>query len=221
MDFYWFIAVLIVFHLVRYYLFNSNSEKDDKEADELLEKNRKEELKKLFTDRELRTNLEEFNESEFWELVEKLKFKSDNNYKNFNGLLRDNIISMSTDKIVQLDNLVERLFIERYSYDILYTSYIILKRGDIDGMMFLMNLFLFKGEVFFKNACINTNLCTGKNFEFFGDDRLIFDLTGEAYAIKENKFIPYTKQKDIVLKGEAIEENEIPRKYSELWNEFF
>ena len=221
MEYSWVLVLIIAFHIVRIYLGKTKFENDEKEAEQLFEKNRKAELKKLITEREVRVDETEFDENKFWILVDKVNQKCNNDYKKFNGLLRDKINSLTTDEIVQLDNLIERLFSERYSYDLLYTSYIIFKKGDIDGMILLMSVFLSKGQVFFKNACLNTNLCLGKEINYNEDERVIFDLTSEAYAIKKNKFIPLTKPKELVLKGEVTEEKEIPIKYSELWNEFF
>lgn len=221
MEYSWVFLLIVAFHIGRIYFNKIKFENEEKEAEDQFEKNRKAELKKLITEREVRINKTEFDEDKFWIIVEKINQKCNNDYKKFNGLIRDKINSLNANEIVQLDNLINRLFFDRYSYDLLYTSYIILKKVDLDGMMLLMSIFLSKGEVFFKNACINTNLCLGKEINFNKDERIIFDLTAEAYAIKKNKFIPLPKPKDIILKGESTEENEIPIKYSELWNEFF
>ena len=221
MSSFWFIFALIAFHLGRIYWGKTQYEKGDREADELFEKNRKSELKKLFTEREVRIDKTEFDEVKFWNLVREVNKKSNNNYKNFNGLFFDKITSLEVADIIQLDNLIYRLFSERYSYDLLYASYIIFKKGDLDGVNLLMNVFLSRGEVFFKNACINSNLCLKKDITYNEDERIMFDLINEAYVIKTNKLIPTQIVKDIVLKGEPVEEKEIPIKYSELWNEYF
>ena len=221
MEYSWFLFLIVAFHLGRIYLNKTRFEKDDKEAEELFKKNQKADLKKLFTEREERIDYTEFEEIKFWSKVEEVRIKCNNNYKNFNGLFRDYIGSLKVEEIIQLDNLVSRLFMERYSYDLLYTSYIVLKKGDLDGMKRLMNVFLSKGEVFFKNVCINTNLSLGKEITYNEDERIMFDLIGEAYAIKANKLIPIPIINDIILKGDPAEEKEIPVKYSELWNEYF
>ncbi len=221
MEFFWFFLLLISFHLGKIYLNTYRFKKEDQEAEALFEKNRKSELKKLFTEREERTDNSEYDEQKFWKLIDKINNRSKGNYKNFNGLLRDELNSLEHEEIVQLDNLIDRMFHERYSYDLLYASYIIFKKSDLDGVNLLMSILAFKGEVFFKNACINTDLLMGKLITNNKDDRILFDLTSEAYAIKTNKLIPIPKTKELVLKGVEIEEKEIPNKYSNLWNEYF
>ena len=222
MEYTWsFVALIVLFHIGRYYITDYRFIQESKEADELYEKNRKSELKKIFTERENRKDYSEFDEIRFWNLVREVSIKSKGNYKNFIGLFRDEVISLKKEEIIQLDNLIDRLFFERYSYDLLYTSYIILKKGDIEAIELLMSIFVSKGEVFFKNACINTDLCLGKNITNNKEDRVLFDLTNEAYVIKTNKLIPISKKRELELKGDLIEEKEIPKKYSNLWNEYF
>ena len=221
MEFSWFLFLVLTFHLGRIYFIQTRFKKSDREAEEILKKTRKTELKKIFTEREKRIDNTEFDETRFWSVIDRVRVKNNNSYKKFNGLLRDEISSLKTDEIIQLDNFISRLFSERYSYDLLYASYIIFNRSDIDGINLLMSVLVSKGEVFFKNACINTDLLLGKFITNNEDDRILFDLTIEAYAIKTNKLIPIPTQKELVLKGIEIDENEIPNKYSSLWNEYF
>lgn len=210
------ITFSLIFAIYRHH----ESKKIDKETDEFLEKKRKEELKELIVNRKVRVNLNEFNEDRFWELIKETSVKSKNSYKNQLGLLKDLLIKMSPEELIELDNLLKRLINDFISYDIAAASYIILKSKESNSLVLLMNVLMMKGRVFYKNACLNPNLIIGKEFNDI-IDLILPDLILEVYAIKTDELIPleegdYIKE----IKGEKWKENEIPSKYSELWDAY-
>lgn len=102
-------SILFVFLLVVLAINHFRSKKEEKESFEKSEELRKGQLKKLVTERESRTIKTEFNEERFWKLIDQIRTRSKDSYKNFLGVFRDEIKGFTEEELVELDNLIIRL----------------------------------------------------------------------------------------------------------------
>jgi hypothetical protein len=197
-----------------------NISKNDEEYYIREEKNRKDKLKKLIEERDFRVDFKEYNEEAFWEIIQKAQNRGGNSYKNNLGLLKDYLTELSPKELIQVDNLIERLFKDFINQDLYATSNIIFKTNDLSGTYLLMSIFMCRGEVFYKNACLNPNLIIGKEIIDF-DGRIITGVIEELYVIKTNKLIPLPETNtNFEIKGVSWTQKELPSKYSELWMEY-
>tara|TARA_R110001606_G_scaffold291836_1_gene439766 strand:- start:249 stop:905 length:657 start_codon:yes stop_codon:yes gene_type:complete len=211
----WLIVVIIIL-VVNYY----RDKKTDEEFEIQQEFNKKSILAYQIENREVRTDFEEFNEDEFWKLIEKSSESCKGSYKNQLGLLMDYFRKYSKEELIQLDNLVNRLYREFISQDLLAASYIIFKTSEISATYLLMSIFMTRGRVFYKNACLNPNLIIGKKLNEISD-YTIPDAISEIYKRKTDMLIPIPEeQEEFEIKGKKWSERELPSKYSELWLAF-
>jgi hypothetical protein len=192
---------------------------EDQKVEQSQDQRRKDELKDLFENREERTLMEEFDEDSFWLLVDNAATRSGSNYKNFMGVMKDLLSKKSPEDLLKIDNLLYRLITNGISYDLTAASSIIFK--DSNYVEVLLNLFISKGEVFFKNAFNKPELIIGKNFNDVVDTT-ISSVIGELYYKKTNSFIPTLKESEeqVELKGEPWRDKDLPSRYPELWQAF-
>lgn len=213
--FIWVFIVLAVI-IINYY----RNKKTDVEFELKQKQNRKDILKYQIENREIRTDFEEFDEDEFWNLIDKSSENCRGSYKNQLGLLMDYFRKYESNEIIRLDNLVNRLYRDFINQDLLAASYIIFKTSDISATYLLMSVFMSKGRVFYKNACINPNLIIGKELNEINNITLP-DTIAEIYKRKTDFLIPLPIQdEEFEIKGDKWSERELPSKYSELWNSF-
>jgi len=213
---------LVVLLLAGFGLFKFFAQESDNEKlQEDLEHNRKEELAKMFENLKDRTDLTEFDEEQFWQLVERTSNRSKDSYRNHLGVFKDFITEFSPQKLIQLDNLILRLFRDNISYNLTAASAIIFRGGDIFQTFLLMNVMMTKGQVFFKNTSINPDFLIGKQFEDI-EGRLYGDVIANVYLMKTQEFIPNYPSDDLELKisGEPWKDNELPTRFRKLWMEF-
>jgi len=211
------LALAVIIHFVR----NHYAQKEhEKSVEEVIKEGRKEMAEKV-RNRKVREDLNEFSEEEFWNLIDKARSRSGENYKHHLGLLSDWLFKLSTDEILHIDNLITRLYEERISHELQAATYIIFKSADIHSIHVLMTVFLLRGQAFFNQACMNPNLIIGKDVTDI-DGRTLFDITADVYFRQTDELIPIPEEKDeqVELRGEKWTEQELPTKFSELWMHF-
>ena len=195
--------------------------KDDEDFAEYREQKRKDELTELVVKSEDREDLTEYNEDDFWALIERIDKRSQGNQHNSLGVLKDLLFQFSPQKLIQLDNLIVGLYKRHLTFEVTGATWIIFKQKEIILSLLLMNLMMLKGRVFFKNACLNTELLIGKSFQGI-EARLFNNVIEEVYFQKTNSFIPSHPDELNILepKGDPWTLNEVPRRFSNLWKEF-
>ncbi len=211
------LLVLLGITIVRH--IQNKQEQSDAEAYQ--EEVRKLELQKLLESREERSLLEMYPEMEFWALIEKATKRAKPGYTFQLGVLRDIFSIHIPDDLIRIDNLYQKLITENISHDLTAAAAIIFKNGNIPTAVLLMNLFMMKGEVFFKNACHNPDLIIGKKIEHI-EGRGLDDLLADLYYRKTGKLIPLLPDPDtpFELAGQPWKQRELPSRYAALWQAF-
>lgn len=219
----WFTIVvlssMVIVRLIQYLLTRSENKKSDDKMDLI----RKHEIKTLIEEREERLDRSEMDEAQFWDIMDKIHNRSKTSFKKSTGVFKDIIYKFSPEELIQMDNLLLRLFREYINYDIYAASTIIFKTADLGATIRLMNLLMTRGEVFFKNACFNPNLIIGKEFKDI-DSRDFNDVIANVYFLKTSKLIPeviYLEDEELIIPGEAWTEKSLPSRYEELWFAYY
>ncbi len=209
------IVVVIVMALIRYY--NQASDKSDHDVQ--IEERRKAELKRLLESRRERVDLEEFDETEFWKIIDNVVERAKDGYQFKLGLFRDTLSQKEPDELIRLDNLYHRLLLENLNYDLTAASTLFFKNSDMQFTILLMNIFMFRGEVFFKNACHNPALLIGKEFNNI-EIRTIEDLISDVYTAKTHNLIPTRPPlaEPFKMPGAEWQEKDLPTRYQALWD---
>lgn len=219
----WFTIVvlssMVIVRLIQYLLTRSENKKSDDKMDFI----RKHEIKTLIEEREERLDRSEMDEAQFWDIMDKIHNRSKTSFKKSTGVFKDIIYKFSPEELIQMDNLLLRLFREYINYDIYAASTIIFKTADLGATIRLMNLLMTRGEVFFKNACLNPNLIIGKEFKDI-DSRDFNDVIANVYFLKTSKLIPeviYLEDEELIIPGEPWTEKSLPSRYEELWFAYY
>jgi|GEM_PF-4374591 len=213
------LSSMVIVRLIQYLLTRSENKKSDDKMDLI----RKHEIKTLIEEREERLDRSEMDEAQFWDIMDKIHNRSKTSFKKSTGVFKDIIYKFSPEELIQMDNLLLRLFREYINYDIYAASTIIFKTADLGATIRLMNLLMTRGEVFFKNACLNPNLIIGKEFKDI-DSRDFNDVIANVYFLKTSKLIPeviYLEDEELIIPGEAWTEKSLPSRYEELWFAYY
>jgi hypothetical protein len=215
------LGLIIVAGALILYLFRQYRPHKTEEA-QYAEQVRKSELARVISTRKDRELLECMEEDKFWELIEKSRGRAKPGYKSRLGVL-SLILSnqMNEEDLLRFDNLHMKLIRENINFDLRGASTIIFGNEGIDFTVLLMNIFMFEGEVFFKNASINPNLFIGKQVEeVIG--QTIEETVAELYFKKTNNLIPVYKSEEgnREIDGEPWEPKDLPSRYPELWEAF-
>lgn len=213
------LSSMVIVRLIQYLLTRSENKKSDDKMDLI----RKHEIKTLIEEREERLDRSEMDEAQFWDIMDKIHNRSKTSFKKSTGVFKDIIYKFSPEELIQMDNLLLRLFREYINYDIYAASTIIFKSADLGATIRLMNLLMTRGEVFFKNACLNPNLIIGKEFKDI-DSRDFNDVIANVYFLKTSKLIPeviYLEDEELIIPGEAWTEKSLPSRYEELWFAYY
>ncbi|AEV33900.1 hypothetical protein Oweho_2943 [Owenweeksia hongkongensis DSM 17368] len=160
-----------------------------------------------------------FDEDRFWNIIEEVLERSGSSYRNFLGLFKDKVRTLPEEEIIMLDNLLIKLYRENLTFDLYAASTIIFKSEDLINSYLLMNVFMTKGRVFFKQACKSPELVLGKSFEDV-DGRLINDVLSELYFAKTKELMPIPVDEEWDIPGEKWKFRDLPEKYPELWAAF-
>lgn len=211
------IVVLVIVALFRFLNAAGTKSQDEHYLDEI----RKENLKRLLETREERTDLEEFDEEEFWKIIDTVQRRAKDGYTFHLGIFRDVLSQKEPAELIKLDNLYHRLMLENLSHDLTAASTLLFKSTSLEFTFVLMNLSIFRGEVFFKNACHNPNLIIGKSFSHI-ETRTIEDLISDVYTRKTRRLIPTRPEpaEPFEMPGEPWQEKDLPSRYPELWDAF-
>lgn len=214
------LSVSLLIKLIHGYLTN----RENKKSDEMMNYQRKLQAKKLYEEREERTDLSEMAEEEFWEIMDAVHKRSKKSFKNSIGVFNDLIKKYSPEELIQLDNLLIRLFKENVNQDIYAASRIIFHVDDLGATLVLMNLLMTRGEVFFKQACQNPNLIIGKEFTDI-EGRVFQNVVADRYFSETLKLIPEIvldeNEEPLEIPGEKWTEKDLPTRYQELWFHYY
>lgn len=214
-------ATLIIIALIVGYRFLIQNPGKKNEELRAWEAQRRDELKRMLENRQERTLLDEFDEDAFWEIIDKIQTRAKDGYNFHLGLLRDYMANFSPSELIRLDNLMHRLLMENISRDLTAASTIIFKNSDIRFTILLMNILIFKGQFFFRNACVNPNLIIGKELTGL-EDRIISDVIADVYTRKTRELIPEIPEPETPheIEGDPWTQNQLPSRYRELWEAF-
>lgn len=209
------LLVFIIIGIFAYY----NRKQEDEEAIEVFEKNRKEDLKELYENISIRENLELFDEEKFWELIDYTKDQSRGDYQNQIGLIKDRVNHYSTEDLVKLDNLLNHLIKEAFTWDLYGASSIIFKSQEIGNLVLLISMLISRGQVIYNNSLVNPNVLVNQDF---GQIKgvIINDVFKELYVLKTNELMPEVKDFSLDLTGEEWQQSQLPSKFPEIWDRF-
>lgn len=217
---YKFISLLIILllYIIYRFFYQLKQEKDDKKSS-FVQNYLK--LKNAIKNSETRVNYAEFNETEFWEIIEKINKRSEESYSNSLGLFKDFIVKYTASELIELDNLIQRLIKDNINQDLRAASTIIFKSDDINLTFLLMSIFMSKGQVFFNQACLNPNLIIGKQISGINKG-MLWTVISDLYFKKTNKLLPLIKGEYLIdnIPDEECDYKDLPVRYSELWNAF-
>ncbi len=180
-------------------------------------------LYKKIKNRKPRIIITEADEKDFWNMIEKINTRSNNNYFNSLGLFKDYITNYSPKELIELDNLYIRLIRENINQNICAAAAIIFKSNENkeDHTLLLMNILMTNGQVFFNQACNNPNLIIGKEFTDLRN-RLYNDVIHELYLNNTKEIIPKFDDETLNfdIPGEKWDYEDLPIMYNELWRAF-
>jgi hypothetical protein len=165
-----------------------------------------------------RENLKEYNESKFWELVDKANKTAGNNYNNKIGVMKTLLTNYSADDLIEIDNLLNRLISSKISHTIIAASQIIFKTSEFRATTLLMNLFILKGDNYFQYACQNPELIVKEEIIGFSYET-IGDIIEEKYKLKTNELLP-TINIDLQISGTPLSLKDYPIKLPKIWEKF-
>ena len=179
---------------------------------------KKQELTELLKKVKNRENLKEFNESDFWELVDKANKTGGNNYNNKIGVMKSLLRDLSSDQLIELDNLLSRLITSNLSHKIAAASQIIFRSSEFRAMSLLMSFFILKGNNFFQYACQNPELIVEEEIVDFSNETII-DIIEEKYRLKTGELLPELDLK-IKLSGTPLTLKDYPIQLPKIWEKF-
>lgn len=212
------LILVLVFWLGRYLYTRYESKK----GNDALEQSRKNQYKKLLEERQIRTNINLYDEKKFWSLIDEIRIKSKNYDKQFYGLLKDSLLKFSLVELIEIDNLLLSFYHTFLNKEVNGASQIIFKSDDIGYTILLMNYLISKGEVQFKNTCLNNELLDKIEIS----ELLMItlrDIIEEVYEIKSRKLIPKVDKENIsydISKSSIYQEEELPSVFPNLWMRF-
>lgn len=215
MEFPFFLVLMIAVAVIRFFW---QKEMDKKDAVEDYQKQRKEftEVVEAQKDRE---NVRIFDEERFWEIIEGVGERSGTHYRNFLGLFKDRISSLSSDELIEMDNLLLKFYRGNLTQELYAAGAIVFKSEDPGSAYLLMNIFIIHGRVFFKQACKSPELMIGKEFSEV-DGRLFNNVIAEVYYGKTKELMPIPAEEEWDFPGEKWQFRDLPSRFPELWGAF-
>ncbi|CAM1345136.1 DUF4240 domain-containing protein [Tenacibaculum amylolyticum] len=213
--------VLLAYHSINFF----KEERESKELDEEILERRNKEFEAIKREQKIREDFTEFDEDDFWEVVDELRLKCKGKYANFYGLFKDHLYKLSNSELVRLHNLLIRLYRDQMNYDVLAAVAIIFKGIDDFRITLFLDVLISQGRVVFKHVSLNVELLLKKDIEEFNYPNKKLDLLEEAiqevYFKRFEKLLPRIENKELIdIKGEVWEEKDLPIRYSKLLNKF-
>ncbi len=164
-------------------------ENDDIEIKQIQEKIFEKEKSKLIESQQERTDLEEYNENEFWDLIEEAKSRADDNYSRRVGIIKGKLSTFSAEELIKIDNLIYRLIIDGINLKMLAATKLILNNDDLFYLHQLLSIFMTEGEVFYKNAIYDPDMFHNRSITNL-DLRLLQNFPSEIYLDKTKRLLP-------------------------------
>ncbi len=178
----------------------------------------KEEYRKLLKEREVRTEARIYEEEKFWNWISTNRLKSKDSYKHMMGLIKDQLLTFSAQELILLDNLLNKYYKTYYNKNIVGATQIIFHTTDIHCVYLLMNYLLFKGEVIFKNTCLNEHLINKLEVQEDIAPVTLSDIIHEVYWIKNKQLIPKAKrQKEAIQTINPYDDDDLAALFPDLW----
>jgi len=212
------ISLLLVFAYQMYLRFNPH--KTEEAA--YIEEQRKKEVTRIVSSRKDRKLTECLKEEAFWQFIESTRKSAKDTYKSRIGVLRDKLSNkLDPEGLIKFDNRYNAIIEENISQDILAAATIIFGEKNPYLAVLLLNIFMFEGEIFFKNACVNPDLIIGKDIKEFNTET-VDGHVADLYFRKTNQLIPIYKpeEKEFKIPGEEWLERDLPKRYPILWDAF-
>ena len=212
------LSLAFIFSLIRYFFFDR---KDELEADEMMKKNYQRHVKKVLNEREKRKVAEKlFDEKDFWRLIEDVKIRSKENFRNHVGLLKDIFSAMEAEDLLKFQGSYLVAILKANTYKVAGAFYIISNSVGFYSFDHFKEWLLSKGQVYFNNYIENPELIVNANINSI-DSEGIYTALSEVYYHKTGKLLPEAEDYEDELKGDKIEERDIPDMYPNLWRKFF
>lgn len=210
--------IWIIFIAIGIYAYY-NRKKENEEALESFESQRKEDLKALYENISVREDLELFEVEKFWELIDSTREQAKGDYQNQIGLLKDRINHFSQKELIRFDNLLNNLMKDAFTWDLFGASSIIFKSQSLDNLILIISLLISRGEVIYNNALVNPDILINQEFGQI-NGVIVNDIVKELYVLKTNKLMPEIKDFSLGLIGEEWQQSQLPSKYPAIWEHF-
>lgn len=210
------IAALLI-ALVRYFFFER---KDEQEAEAVMKKNYQREVKKIITERESRSISDSLmDEDTFWKLIENTKVKSKEIFKNQCGLLKDTFVDMEPELLLEFQGTYLAQSEKANTYKVAGAFYIISNSIAFRDFDHFKEWLLSRGQIYFNNYIENPEWMVNANFSGV-DSEGIYGGLSEIYFAKTRKLLPEVVDYTPELKGEKLEEKQVPNMFPKLWEKF-
>jgi hypothetical protein len=199
------------------------TKKENLQSDEINKGLFQNELKKMIATQESR-KVDDFllEESVFWELIDKTRLKSKNNFKNQCGLLKDYFEDLDPKDLLAFQSRLLLLF-SKFNSNKLQAAFSIINYSIpfSDYQMFL-EWMISKGELLSNNYSHNPELLENSDFTDVYNTLGISPYLGEIYYAKTGKLIPEIVdfEEKSVDDTEEIDPKKVADYFPRLWKKF-
>ena len=197
-------------------------QKGDREADVIRNKTFQNEIKKRIKERK-KIKLEDvqsISENKLWEIIEVIKKRSKESYKNFLGLLKDHLLKQDQDKILGVFGRCLQVIVRTNNYQLLGAFNVISSAVDFKDFDIFSNWLMSRGEVIFNNSINNPELISNIEIKDLVYETIL-GVIAECYEIRFQEIIPDIIDFEVQEpEGEELEAEQLPDKFPRLWEKF-
>jgi hypothetical protein len=199
------------------------TKKQNKQSDEINRGLYQNELKKLIASQETR-KVNDFlmDESVFWDLIDKARKKSKNNFKNHCGLLKDYFENLDPKCLVSFQSRLFLLFSKLNSVKLQAAFSIVSYSTPFSDYQMFLEWMITKGEILANNYSHNPELLVNADFSGIELGLGMSPFLGETYYAKTGKLLPEIEdfEETPLEYGEEIELKNIADHFPRLWKKF-
>lgn len=158
----------------------------------------------------------------FWEIIETSRVKSNGDYEKQQYQLENELLKLSANEIFEFDNKFRALRGQIYNWDFWAAAYIINGGCSDDCFSDFRGWLIGQGKHIYESAINDIETLANLNETNKGDWEGLSYIPNNAYNKKTGKDLPDGIRENFEITGEEWEEdeNELKRKFPQLWNKF-
>jgi hypothetical protein len=162
------------------------------------------------------------NSEKFWEIIETSRVKSNGDYEKQQYQLENELLKLSANEIFEFDNKFRALRGQIYNWDFWAAAYIINGGCSDDCFSDFRGWLIGQGKHIYESAINDIETLANLNETNKGDWEGLSYIPNNAYNKKTGKDLPDGIRENFEITGEEWEEdeNELKRKFPQLWNKF-